>query len=170
MVVPGMENYWELTVPSGVTAPIIIRAASDLPNMNLGVQYAVGDGGLVGAYSSQNVRIISVGGGDVQVSVSWSDSSDVDLHVIDPNGDEIFYGQKTVPSGGNLDLDSNAACSRNSDNTFKSNENIVWPVGWGCSRHLHGQARILGRLRRLGSDRVRDHRGGRWQRSPVLHR
>lgn len=132
VVVPGMDNYWELTVPSGVTTPIIIRAASTLPNMSLGLQYAVGDGATVGAYSSQNVRIISVGGGDVQVSVSWSDSSDVDLHVIDPNGDEIFYGAKTSPSGGTLDLDSNAACSRNSDNTFKSNENVVWPLGGGA--------------------------------------
>jgi hypothetical protein len=132
VVVPGMENYYELTIPSGTTVPIILRAATTLPNMSLALEYAVGDGSTLGAYSSQNVRIISVGSGDVQVSVSWSDSSDVDLHVIDPNGDEIFYGQKSSPSGGNLDLDSNAACSRNSDNTFKSNENVVWPLGGGA--------------------------------------
>jgi hypothetical protein len=132
VVVPGMENYYELAIPSGTTAAVILRAATALPDMSLGIQYAVGDGATLGAYSSQNVRIISVGTGDVQVSVSWSDSSDVDLHVIDPNGDEIFYGAKTSPSGGNLDLDSNAACSRNSDNTFKSNENVVWPLGGGA--------------------------------------
>lgn len=133
IAVPGINNYYEITLPSSTTAPLILRAGATLPNMNLPVRYAVGDAGTIGAYSSQNVRIISVGTGDVQVSVSWSDSSDVDLHVVDPNGAEIYYGQKTSPSGGTLDLDSNAACSRNSDNTFKSNENVVWPVGAGAA-------------------------------------
>jgi hypothetical protein len=132
VAIPGIDNYYEITLPSGASAPLILRASTTLYSMNLPVAYAVGDAGTLGPYSSQNVRIIQVGTGDVQVSVSWSDSSDVDLHVIDPNGAEIYYGQKTSPSGGKLDLDSNAACTRNADNTFKSNENVVWPTGSGA--------------------------------------
>jgi hypothetical protein len=128
----GYDGYYELTLPSGASASLIIRPAATLPNMSLPLQYAVGDASTIGAYSTQNLRVIQVGTGDVQVSVSWSDSSDVDLHVVDPNGDEIYYGAHTSPSGGNLDLDSNAACHRNSDNTFKSNENTVWPLGGGA--------------------------------------
>jgi hypothetical protein len=131
--VPGIDNYYEITLPSGTSAPLILRANTTLYNMTLPVAYAVGDASTIGPYSSQNVRIISVGSGDVQVSVSWSDSSDVDLHVIDPDGAEIYYGQKTSPSGGTLDLDSNAACHRNSDNTYKSNENVVWPPNGGLA-------------------------------------
>jgi uncharacterized protein YfaP (DUF2135 family) len=45
--------------------------------------------------------------------------------VIDPNGDEVYWANRTVASGGELDLDSNPACTI--DNT--NNENIVWPTG-----------------------------------------
>ena len=51
--------------------------------------------------------------------------SDVDLHVVDPRGEEVFYGHPNSASGGRLDLDSNAAC----DLDHKRNENITWPVG-----------------------------------------
>jgi uncharacterized protein YfaP (DUF2135 family) len=64
----------------------------------------------------------SVGTGDIQVSVSWDEDSDVDLHVIDPMGDEVFFASKVVPSGGTLDLDSNSGCDL--DNV--RNENITW--------------------------------------------
>jgi hypothetical protein len=133
VMIQGMDNYYELSLPSGASAPVILRAATTIGDVTLPISYAVGDAGTLGAYSNQNLRIIQVGTGDVQVSVSWSDSSDVDLHVIDPSGEEIYYGHKTSASGGNLDLDSNAACGRNDDNTFKSNENIVWPTGGGAT-------------------------------------
>jgi hypothetical protein len=60
---------------------------------------------------------------DVQVSVSWDAPSDVDLHVVDPSGTDIYYGNQTSPTGGQLDVDSNAACSIDG----KQVENIRWP-------------------------------------------
>ena len=128
----GYDDYYELTLPSGASTALLLRPAATLPSMSLALQYAVGDASTIGAYSAQNLRVIQVGTGDVQVSVSWSDSSDVDLHVVDPAGDEIYYGKRTSPSGGKLDLDSNAACGLNPDHTFGSNENIVWPLGGGA--------------------------------------
>ncbi|HSR90328.1 MAG TPA: hypothetical protein VLK88_03400 [Gemmatimonadales bacterium] len=130
VAMPGARNYYELTVPSGTTTPIILRAAENLSSMNMGVSYAVGDANVIGKYTEQTVRIIYVGNGDVQVSVSWSDTSDVDLHVVDPALEEVYFGHRSAASGGTLDLDSNAACGRD-DLQFphKSNENIVWPVG-----------------------------------------
>jgi uncharacterized protein YfaP (DUF2135 family) len=68
--------------------------------------------------------VIRVGTGDVQVSIAWSGASDVDLHVFDPSGEEIFYDNKQSASGGLLDLDSNAACSIDGRNA----ENVVWPA------------------------------------------
>ena len=130
VAMPGARNYYQLTVPSGTVTPIILRAAENLSSMNLGVSYAVGDANVIGKYTAQTVKIINVGNGDVQVSVSWSDTSDVDLHVVDPALEEIYFGHLTSASGGKLDLDSNAACTQD-DPQFphKSNENIVWPIG-----------------------------------------
>ncbi|HEY7028907.1 MAG TPA: hypothetical protein VH438_14940 [Gemmatimonadales bacterium] len=130
VAMPGAVNYYELTVPSGTVTPIILRASEHLSSMNLGVSYAVGDPNVIGKYTEQTVRIINVGNGDVQVSASWGDTTDVDLHVVDPSGEEIYFGHRNSASGGTLDLDSNAACGTD-DAQFphKSNENIVWPAG-----------------------------------------
>jgi uncharacterized protein YfaP (DUF2135 family) len=128
----GTSDYYDITLPSGSSNSILLRAATNLPNMSLPVLYAVGDANVLGAYSGTSVRVIRVGTGDVQVSVAWSDTSDVDLHVVDPNGEEIYYGHKSSASGGTLDLDSNAACSRDVDGTHRSNENVVWPLGGGA--------------------------------------
>jgi hypothetical protein len=49
--------------------------------------------------------------GNIQVTVAWNSSSDVDLHVYDPSGQEVYYGNRQIPSGGHLDHDANAACS-----------------------------------------------------------
>src|SRR5207237_4273195 len=54
---------------------------------------------------SNEILIFVVGfTGDVQVSVSWDAPSDVDLHVVDPSGEEIFYGNPASASGGQLDV------------------------------------------------------------------
>ncbi len=67
-----------------------------------------------------------VGTGDVSVTLFWGDLNDLDLHVIDPNGEEIAYFNRTSLSGGMLDHDSNAGCGE--QNLFPV-ENIVWPLG-----------------------------------------
>jgi uncharacterized protein YfaP (DUF2135 family) len=69
--------------------------------------------------------VTRVGTGDVQVSVSWNSPADVDLHVVDPFTEEIYWESRTAESNGELDLDSNAACR--SDRT--RNEHVVWPAG-----------------------------------------
>jgi hypothetical protein len=59
---------------------------------------------------------------EVQVSVSWDAPSDVDLHVVEPSGTEIYYGNSSSSSGGTLDVDSNPACSIDG----RQIENIRW--------------------------------------------
>lgn len=63
-----------------------------------------------------------VGAGSIQVSLSWGQPLDLDLHVVTPAGEEIYYGNRSDSTGGSLDLDSNAGCSI--DNV--DNENVVW--------------------------------------------
>jgi hypothetical protein len=132
----GADDYWELTLPAGISASeVIVGVAENVPASTLQLRYGVGSGGTTGQYASQSLRVYRVGTGDVQVSVSWTGASDVDLHVFDPDGEEVYFGNPSSASGGTLDLDSNAACSIDNVN----NENIVWPVG-GAPR---GEFRVV---------------------------
>jgi hypothetical protein len=107
-------------------ATIIMTVGQSPPDSTFTVHVAAGQSAeTVGPPSSVGVSLTEVGTGDVQVSISWDQPSDVDLHVVDPSQNEIYYGNDTSPTGGTLDFDSNAGCSI--DN--KDNENITWPTG-----------------------------------------
>ncbi len=49
---------------------------------------------------------------------------DMDLHVIDPGGEEVYWNNTSSASGGNLDVD--CLCTRCSQGP---SENIYWPDG-----------------------------------------
>ena len=80
------------------------------------------------------VEIIEVGTGGLQVSLTFDNAKDVDLHLIEPeynyeSGDavsfyerHIYYGNRKSAAGGMLDLDSNPGCSIDNIN----NENITY--------------------------------------------
>jgi hypothetical protein len=66
-----------------------------------------------------------LGTGDVQITLRWNSSADIDLHVTEPDGTEIWYGDKgPTASGGRLDVDSNVGCEEDG-----SVENVFWPEG-----------------------------------------
>jgi len=64
--------------------------------------------------------------GDVQISLIWYNLNDLDLHCKDPNGEVIYYKNKRVRSGGELDVDMNAGDGR-TPLTREPVENIYWP-------------------------------------------
>lgn len=70
----------------------------------------------------KEVSVHNVGTGALQVSLSFTNAKDVDLHLIEPNGEHIYYGNRTSENGGQLDLDSNPGCSIDNIN----NENITY--------------------------------------------
>jgi uncharacterized protein YfaP (DUF2135 family) len=80
--------------------------------------------GPFGTYRGQTCQLTTVGTGDVQISVTWDSEADLDLHVIEPNGTEIFFGNPRSSTGAELDLDSNAGCSDG-----PRAENIHWVSG-----------------------------------------
>jgi hypothetical protein len=66
-----------------------------------------------------------LGTGDIQITLRWESSADLDLHVTEPNGTEIWYSDKGPTStGGQLDVDSNVGCNEDG-----SVENVFWPTG-----------------------------------------
>jgi len=96
------------------------------PPGSLTVNFQVVDEiGRVSPAVQKTLSVEDVGSGDIQVSVAWDHDDDVDLHVVEPAGCEIYYANDICGSGGWLDLDSNPACSIDGIN----NENIFWPIG-----------------------------------------
>ena len=65
-----------------------------------------------------------LGTGDVQVTLTWETSDDLDLWVTDPDGEKIFYSNKLSSSGGELDVDANHDVMM-----AHPVENIFWPIG-----------------------------------------
>lgn len=64
-------------------------------------------------------------GGDVQVTLSWENENDIDLHVTDPGGTDINYGNRRSRLGGVLDVDANVSPPF----TSKPIENVLFPPG-----------------------------------------
>lgn len=79
-----------------------------------------------GITDSIKERVKQAGGnveGVLRVSLSWFNYDDLDLHVIEPNGNRIYYSNKqSLVSGGQLDVDMNAG----GGHTRNAVENIVW--------------------------------------------
>ena len=68
----------------------------------------------------------TLGTGDVQVTLRWGSTADLDLAVNDPAGGQIDFENRTSPSGGQLDVDSNADCATAGTSPV---ENVFWPTG-----------------------------------------
>lgn len=67
------------------------------------------------------------GTGAFQATLEWTSTADLDLHVTDPNGVEIYYSNDNpADSEGWLDRDANVGCPDSADPPL---ENIFWPVG-----------------------------------------
>ena len=100
------------------------------------VQVAIEDeNGDISQIWETNVELKVVGTGALQVSLSFDNAKDVDLHLIEPEyndeyGEPVsfydrhiyYFSPYAYNSGGELDLDSNAGCSIDNVN----NENITY--------------------------------------------
>eukprot|EP00996_Jenningsia_fusiforme_P000968 NODE_1882_length_1370_cov_23.903104_g1703_i0.p1 GENE.NODE_1882_length_1370_cov_23.903104_g1703_i0~~NODE_1882_length_1370_cov_23.903104_g1703_i0.p1 ORF type:complete len:249 (+),score=55.99 NODE_1882_length_1370_cov_23.903104_g1703_i0:51-749(+) len=61
--------------------------------------------------------------GELRVSLMWNDPSDLDLHVVPPSGERIYFGHKESLCGGWLDVDMNATGGGAS---LEPVENVIW--------------------------------------------
>ncbi len=111
--------------PSALVS-LVLAFSQEIPTSPFDLFFAaVDDSGKVGPFTTVTFNALRVGTGDVQVTLSWDTDADVDLHVVDPSGEEVYWANRNSASGGELDLDSNAGCSTDD----VRNENITWPVG-----------------------------------------
>ena len=121
-------GYYEVDV-QGAAAPhrLVGAVRFDLdPALERGcvAVSAVDSSGAVGPPECHTILPAHVGAGEVEVTLSWDTNADLDLHVADPNGDEVYYGSEQVASGGLLDLDSSCG-----PQAFIRNEHVGWSQG-----------------------------------------
>jgi hypothetical protein len=115
----GDRGYY--VVPAGVpateapTEPTFNAALSFSSTLPLGPRTlevrAVDAEGHFGAAATQLLTIAAPATptGALVISLKWNTNADLDLHVIDPNGVEIWAGNMSG-DGGALDFDSNSGC------------------------------------------------------------
>jgi hypothetical protein len=138
--VEGVNEYYSVVSASASSTENISQFVI-LFSQNLNKSFTIRmsalliDGSLTLLYTAQ-LQFIRVGTGALQVSLSFDNDKDVDLYVVEPNGNVIYYGNRGseqgvldeetgryVPIWG-LDLDSNPACDIDGIN----NENIYYPA------------------------------------------
>lgn len=133
LALSGDSGYW--IVPAGVadvTAPTLPRFVATaafstrlVPGAYTLEVRAVDAAGTFGQPSRQTLTALAFApsetpAGALTVTLDWDTEADLDLHVVDPLGDEIFHGDPSSvdpfqpgasdASPGVLDLDSNADC------------------------------------------------------------
>jgi hypothetical protein len=86
-------NQTTLTVPNVPLGNYIVRVRG---------RNALG----VGQFSNQIIVVVGVvlGTGDLQVTLTWNTATDIDLHVIEPNGTHVFYASRNGVTA-RLDVD-----------------------------------------------------------------
>jgi hypothetical protein len=83
------------------------------------------------AADSIKERVKKAGGkvdGDLRCSLSWFNYDDLDLHMVEPGGNRIYYAAKqSYYTGGHLDVDMNAGGGHSGCGSRSAVENITYP-------------------------------------------
>ena len=46
--------------------------------------------------------------GEITITLAWNTTDDLDLHLVEPDGTVVYFGNRTSPNGAHLDIDKNA--------------------------------------------------------------
>jgi hypothetical protein len=111
---PDADGIYDISVQ--------VRAEAMQPSLVLTVALRDAEGN-VGPYHQWEIELVRSGTGDVKITLSFDRLHDLDLHVVEPNGEEISYTNDASRTGGKLDLDSGSHCEPSAANA----ENIFWP-------------------------------------------
>jgi hypothetical protein len=97
----------------------------DLTAKGQGGGAARGDLGVVEAAFVERLSRANAKSGDVQISLMWGNYNDIDLHVLCPSGEHIYFGHRTSRCGGELDVDMNVPPRESA----RPVENVYWSAG-----------------------------------------
>lgn len=99
LVVNGVAMPLKVEDDGGFDRPYLFPAGSNSVEVRNGERSA-----------ARRVQFVSDGKGEtparLRVLLAWdSDNTDLDLHVVSPDGEHVFYGNRVVANGGALDVD-----------------------------------------------------------------
>lgn len=136
--VSGKSGYYKISpdvMKSGAGVyTLLLLISQELSDSFTIIISALTSSGVTQAFTCE-LHYIQAGTGALQVSLSFNNEKDVDLYVVQPDGDVIYYGNRgdfeydeewNVVQIWGLDVDSNANCSIDGIN----NENIFYPDGY----------------------------------------
>ena len=108
--IEGSDSYFNIpyTGTSGSSGQINlpIGIPTNVSAGNFCLRFAVYDiNGRVSNAVTVCANVIRLGTGSLQVSLSWDKPTDQDLHVTDPSNFEIYFGERSSATGGELDRD-----------------------------------------------------------------
>lgn len=114
-----ISNFVTLTAPENPDAGHLFKW-----NNNFAWVY---NGSLADSFKE---KVKAAGGnvdGFMRASLHWFNLDDLDLHVVQPVGGEIYFGNRHGISGGTLDVDMNVSCP-----VRDAVENVIWtdPAKW----------------------------------------
>jgi hypothetical protein len=124
----GAERFMALVTAANPEAPPILQwDAEDRRNPVSWYYHA-------GIDAEMKRRVEGAGGQyegvDIRASLLWNNRNDLDLHVITPRGEHIYFGAKRAGCGGWLDVDMNVR-----GETTTPVENIRWARGTAPRGH-----------------------------------
>lgn len=116
------ERFVALVTAAQEKAPVVLQWDDEEERNPVSWYYAAG------IDAELRRRLLKAGGKhegcDVRASLIWNNRNDLDIHVIAPSGEEIYYAHKYSRCGGGLDVDMNV-----SGETTEPVENIRWKSG-----------------------------------------
>lgn len=152
--VSGSSSFLDIDVSGSETQSIMTEQAGTRSDASTGLKLAPGDGAnleislppniLEGTFTLQvsvenaegkvsqpvtaSITIARLGTGALQFSLTWDKPVDIDLRVVEPNGNEIFYNSPTSDTGGQLDNDDTDGTGEGDLGPGGQNavENIFW--------------------------------------------
>jgi len=92
----------------------------------VGSSTGAGPGDGFGGFGGEVGRRLKQAGaktGDIQVSLAWNNVNDLDLHVVTPRKERIFFAHRRSACHGQLDIDMNAGGPLSREPV----ENVFWP-------------------------------------------
>lgn len=122
-------NLMTLTAPADKSSPSLFK-------WNNGFSWSY-KGDAADSFIKQKIK--SAGGnvvGELRCSLHWFNFDDLDIHVIEPNGNEICFHNKRSVTSGYLDIDMNAGGGSSRDAV----ENIIWT---DKSKMLEGTYKLI---------------------------
>jgi hypothetical protein len=136
MAIQGVSGHIRVDLPARTTSAqmvVALQSVLNLPGIDglpaIPCQFQLGLDGAFGPPADFTFQIEIAGQGALNINLTWDTEADLDLHVMEPDGFVIFFGNTVSPSGGELDLDGNAGCI-----TSRSVENVTYagvtpPIG-----------------------------------------